>query len=246
MTLRHNTPMHRSAVLENLDQFRDDNPGGSETKLMRSALDMCLLWKVIQHFCPQSFLEIGFGAGQTMGIMYEASKTSGRYLSVDINYRRRHIFEKIWPAHTVAFYKTDSRIAEFESQQPFDFVHIDGDHSYQGVINDLKKTWPIMHEQTILYMDDYLMPGVDSAIREEIMGRSDFRPFLYGDQSVFFHHQSQSKDDFVDYHLQEKSHNFIYYLNEEIYHVMALRARLPNVFMDYPQIFIDTLRAYDL
>lgn len=246
MIVQDRTPMHRSKVLENLDQFRINDPNITATRLMRSTLDMFLLWQVIQHFRPTSFLEIGFAAGQTMGLMYEASQASGRYLSVDIDYSHRSIFEKVWPSHTIVFYETDSRVAKFDSQQTFDFVHIDGDHSYQGVINDLEKTWPLMHEQTILYMDDYLLPEVDRAIRDGIMGRSDFRPFMYGDQSVFFHHQSQSKDDFVDRYIQQKSNNFIYYLNEEIYDVLALRARLPNVFVEHTQIFIDTLRAYDL
>ena len=239
--------MHKSLVLENLDQFRI-NWRSPVTKLMRSPLDMFLLWQIVKHFQPRSFLEIGFAAGQTMGIMYEASQASGQYMSVDIeyDYPRLHIFESIFPSHNISLHETDSKNIVFDADQKFDFIHIDGDHSYQGVINDLKKTWSLMHEQTILYMDDHLLPEVDLAIRNEILARSDFRPFLCGDNSVFFHHRSQNKSNFVDYHIQQKSCNFIYYINEELYDTLVLHARLPNVFVDHTQIFMDTLKAYNL
>jgi len=240
------SPMHRSQVLKNLDLFRINDVSVTTTGLMRSMLDMFLLWQVVQYFKPRSFLEIGFAAGQTMGIMYEASQETGRYVSIDCNYDQRCIFDQVFTDHSVMFNEVDSRHIEFDPSQQFDFVHIDGDHSYEMVCNDLNKVRPLLHEQTILYMDDYLDPGVDLAIKHEILAKSDWRPFLYGDQSVFFHHMGQPKDRFVDHDLQTKSRNFVYYLNEELYDTLVLRARMPNVFVDHPQIFLDTLRAYDL
>lgn len=246
MTDLGTVPMHKSKVLANLDQFRINDASVTKTGLMRSMLDMFLMWQVIQHFGPRQFFEIGFAAGQSMGIMYEASGQKGRYVSVDKDYRDRNIFDGVFPGHAVLFNEQDSADLELDPDQQFDFVHIDGDHSYEMVRNDLNKIWPSMHERTILYMDDYRVPGVDQAIQHEILAKTDFRPFLYGDQSVFFHHQGQPKDVFVDDVLQQRSCNFVYYANEDLYHRPVLRARLPNVFVDHPQIFIDALRAYDL
>lgn len=207
---------------------------------------MFLLWKVVDYFQPRSFLEIGFAAGQTMGIIYEASSGQGSYVSVDKNYQKRHIFVDIFPEARVLFNEVDSRYVEFDHAQQFDFVHIDGNHNYEMVVNDIRKCLPLIHEKTILCMDDYFLSGVDQAIRDVILAETDFRPFLFGDQTMLFHHCSQSKDTFLDIAIQEKSRNFVQYANEEIYGATVLKAQAPNVFMDHPRIFVEVLKTYDL
>jgi predicted O-methyltransferase YrrM len=239
-------PMHRSKVLENLDHFRVNNPSITATRLMRSHLDMFLLWQVISYFQPKSFLEIGFAAGQTMGIIYESSGRNQNYTSVDIDYCRKKIFTGIFPDTKINFIETDSRMLSLPDNKIFDFIHIDGDHSYEMVVNDIDRCWHALGQTSILYMDDFRHPGVDRAIKDYILPKKDWVPFLCGDQSVFFHHQSQSKDIFLDEKIQEKSKNFVYYINEIMYDYVVLKARMPNVFVDHPHIFIETLRSYDL
>jgi predicted O-methyltransferase YrrM len=218
----------------------------TETKLMRSHLDMFLLWQVIEYFTPSTFLEIGFAAGQTMGVIYEASRQSGRYVSVDKNYQNRYIFDDTFPEASVSFIQTDSKHLEVDSLGEFEFIHIDGAHTYDMVTNDIDKCRSCMLQKTILYMDDYARPGVNQAIQDEILTKMDWVPFLCGDQGMFFHHMSQSKDVFLDNALQTKAKNFVCFQNENILGHVVQKPRMPNVFVDHPQIFIDTLRAYDL
>jgi predicted O-methyltransferase YrrM len=237
--------MHSSRVLANLDFFRINNPDIIVTKLMRSHLDMFLIWQVIGYFRPRSFLEIGFAAGQTMGIIYESSDQNAEYVSVEKNYKYLSIFQTVFPDATIEYNEIDSQEINLKNRK-FDFIHIDGDHSYDLVVNDIQKCLPIMDEKSILYMDDFAMPGVDRAIREKIIGETDLVPFLCGNQSVFFHHKSQTKDKFLDIDIQERSKNFIDYPNELLYDHMVLKPRMPNVFVDHVDIFIDVLKAYDL
>jgi predicted O-methyltransferase YrrM len=238
--------MHSSRVLNQLDEFRINSPKITPTRLMRSHLDMFLLWQVITRFKPESFLEIGFAAGQTMGIIYEASGRCKEYTSVDIDYKNKNIFCKIFPDSAITFLEISSEYLDFPQDKKFDFVHIDGDHSYDMVINDINRCWHTLDQTSILYIDDFELPGVDRAIRNHLLKKIDWVPFLCGDQSMFFHHRSQSKDQFLDVEIQEKSKNFVYFLNEIIYDHVVLKARLPNVFVDHPYIYRETLKAYDL
>jgi predicted O-methyltransferase YrrM len=238
--------MHGCKVLDQLDKFRINDPRDTPTRLMRSHLDMFLLWQVISHFQPKSFLEIGFAAGQTMGIIYESSGMNQNYTSVDIDYCHKEIFTGVFPDNKINFIETDSRMLFLPDSEIFDFIHIDGCHSYEMVANDIDRCWHTLDQTSILYMDDFGMPGVDQAIKYHLLPKKDWVPFLCGDQSVFFHHRSQSKDIFLDETIQEKSKNFIYYINEIMYDHVILKARMPNVFVDHPRIFIETLRSYDL
>jgi hypothetical protein len=238
--------MYNSRVLHQLDKFRINRPEITSTRLMRSHLDMFLLWQVVGYFQPKSFLEIGFAAGQTMGIIYESSGQSKDYTSVDIKYTHKDIFTNVFPNAEITYIETDSRLLDFPQDRKFAFVHIDGDHSYEGVANDIDRCWHTLDHTSILYIDDFFIPEVDLAVRSHLLSKKDWVPFLCGDQSVFFHHKSQSKDIFLDESIQEKSKNFVSYINETMYDNVVLKARLPNVFVDHPHIFIEALRAYDL
>jgi hypothetical protein len=209
-------------------------------------LDMFLIWKVINYFAPRSFLEIGFFAGQTMGLIYESSKKLGTYVSVDVEYKYKPIFDQVFPNTSILFHEISSADIVFSPDQKFDFIFIDGDHSYEMVCNDIEKCLPLMHEKTILYIDDYNLQGVDLAIRHKILNNRDYVPFLAGDHSIFFHHRSQSKDQFLDVDLQDRSKNFIRYENQILYDTCVLTPELPNVFVDHASVFIDVLRLYDL
>ena len=46
----------------------------------------------------------------------------------------------------------------------FDIIHIDGNHDYVGVWNDINKAWPILHANGIIMLDDATTPGIRAAI----------------------------------------------------------------------------------
>lgn len=64
----------------------------------------------------------------------------------------------------------------------YDFIYIDGDHSYEGCKSDLELSWGLLKEGGVMFFDDYndhlrenpFKFGVDSAVNEFFMGRTDF------------------------------------------------------------------------
>ena len=85
--------LYQSQVLANLENFRVAN---TSSGLMRERIDMFLLWKTVEYFCPKNLLEIGFFAGQSTGIITESAGPDSMLTSVDIDFSQRHIFEKIF------------------------------------------------------------------------------------------------------------------------------------------------------
>lgn len=236
--------LHNSRVLANLDLFNSIMP----TSFMRCANDIYLMWKVCEYFQPKSILEIGFFAGQTFGQILEATPTDAKLVSVDIDYSNRPIFQQVFQhepkAQQIQFIETNSM--NLELTESFDFIHIDGEHTYEYALNDLTKSLTMMHKNTILCMDDFNTPGVGQVIDEHLLGQHDFVPFLSGDQEMFFHHRSHSADIFLDEWLQEGARNFIYFSNYDFHGFTVLRAQTPKIFEENRSIFQQALQFYNL
>ena len=63
--------------------------------------------------------------------------------------------------------------AAFWYQQTFDFVFVDADHTYDGVMADIRNWWPLLKCGGLMIFDDYVHPrnrtgkfGVDKAVDE--------------------------------------------------------------------------------
>ena len=237
---------YQSTVLANLDQFRIGSTPTTHTMLSRERVDMFLLWKTIEYFRPKKMLEIGFFAGQSAGIMLESAGPDADLTAVDINMSRQDVFLKLFSASNIKFINTDSMLLDLNHDEKFDFISIDGNHDYKYVLNDLIKCLPCMHKDTILHMDDYPFPGVEKVICDHLLGQHDFVPFMFGDQSMFFHHISHSADEFIDSWIQDKSSNFIYFKNTVKFEFLQLRAKLSNIFVDHPNMFRQSLEFYQL
>jgi predicted O-methyltransferase YrrM len=236
--------LYQSRVLANLENFR---VASTSSGLMREQIDMFLLWKTVEYFCPKNLLEIGFFAGQSAGIITESAGPDSTLTSVDIDFSFRPIFETIFLNHNnINFIEIDSLKLELDSNKKYDYILIDGNHDYNYVLNDFTKCFPCMHKNTILHIDDYSLPGVEQVICEELLGKNDFVPFMMGDQAMFFHHISHSADKFLDEWIQNKSKNFIYFENVEVFGTLVLRARLPHLFVEHPTFFLQALEFYKL
>lgn len=55
----------------------------------------------------------------------------------------------------------------------FDLVHIDGNHDFNGVWNDLHNCWPILNVGGIIVLDDYYFPQIKDAIHKWLELYSD-------------------------------------------------------------------------
>ena len=74
----------------------------------------------------------------------------------------------------------------------FDFIHIDGNHDYHGVMNDAMACWPWLNPGGIMLFDD---ATVDSPIWEAIQN---------------FTAQFHSSPESVEYHYQRNERNHVY------------------------------------
>lgn len=71
-----------------------------------------------------------------------------------------YLFDRVIPCRGLS--ATWSRIWTI----PIDFLFIDGDHSYEGVISDIRGWLPRMREGGIILGHDYSLPGVANAVDE--------------------------------------------------------------------------------
>ena len=241
--------MHTSETLKNLSDFPlipiglELNPRGKGT--VRSPGDMFLVWKTIEYFAPKSLLEIGFYGGQSMGLYIESSNLE-RIVAVDVDYSHRATFDRLFPNNCIEFLNIDSK--KLTLTETFDFITIDGDHRYPAVKNDIEKVLPLMHKNTILYMDEYcLCEGVEQVISEYLLGQHDFIPFLAGNQGMFFHHITHDANYFLDNFITEKSDNFLTFNNIIDWNgYTVLFCEAPLVYTDNTELFLKTLEFYDL
>ena len=239
--------MHNSTVIKNLPDFplvsQSSYPRGKGQ--LRNPGDMVLVWKTIEYFTPRSLLEIGFFGGQSMGLYLEAADLE-RVVSVDRDFSLSGTFDKLFPNNLVEFLNLDSK--NLNLTETFDFITIDGDHGYSGVKNDIEKVLPLMHKDTILYMDEYcLFSGVEKVIKEYLYGQHDFVPFLAGTQGMFFHHVSHDANYFLDNFITNKADNFLIFNNEVNWNgFTVLFCEAPLVYTDSNELFLKTLEFYDL
>lgn len=91
----------------------------------------------------------------------------------------------------ITFIKSDSKsyakvLRDMTDRPKFDLIFIDGDHSYEGCLNDLKDYVPFLETGGYLVMHDYnspLHPGVTKAVDEIIKTDNSLRN-LYIVQSL--------------------------------------------------------------
>lgn len=242
--------LYQSKILNNLDKFMFAN---TETGLMRQNLDMFLYWKINEYIKADNILEIGTFAGQTLGLMIEASgKTDGIYTSVDLSFDNLSNLESMFSNMTIDCIKTDSvnlnLIEQYGYPVLYDIVHIDGNHSYEYVINDIKKIIPHLHKNSILIFDDYYLSGVNNAI-DDFLSNNDigFVPFMQGDQSIFFHHCNNDLEYFLDEYIYKNDVNdFMYLENTRYKKYVVLKGQLLNVFNKHHDLFLQTLKIYNI
>lgn len=234
--------LHESKTLANLNMFGCIQ--GRKHKLMRDHDGIFLMWKTLEYFRPQSVLEIGFGSGQTLGLLYESSGAS-RILSVDNKHNNKENWQSLFPEAPVEWMTCDSK--SFRSHEKFDFILIDGDHRYDGVVADIQNTVDLLHESSIICFDDWQWQEVTQAICDTVLDKTDLVPFLANHQQIYFHHKCHNVEDFCDNFLLDKDPAFMTYWQEECFGHSVTRAKLDNImFIEDEQIFQLALKFYNL
>lgn len=173
---------------------------------MRINVELLLVFYLVKYFNLSNILEIGFFQGQTFASLLEATPDVSHLTAVDIKLQLE-IFNQ--------FYKnskdTQNKIInlkempsdQFRSDSKYDFINVDGDHSYPVAFNDIVNASTMITQNGILMIDDYKGIYVDRSIDEFIKLNTGFVPFIISEQASWWHHESQDATDFLDNVLEQ-------------------------------------------
>jgi predicted O-methyltransferase YrrM len=243
--------LHQSKTLEHFNRFSWTQYNHNRYWKPRDCIGVYTYWKICEYFKPKSILEIGFHEGLSFGLFFEATDDNTEYVCVERDYSHKgKYFDFLFKDHpkynSIKFIETDSR--ELNLTQQFDLIHIDGNHSYQYIKNDLLKSLPLLHKNSILIVDDLTehCPDVEQAVEEYLLGQHEFVPFLSTDREMFFHHVEHSADDFLDNFISNNATDIMTFFNYDYKGFVVLKGHVPNFFNDNVSIFVDQLRKFNL
>jgi len=157
----------------------------------RNPLDQIVLFKLINQYKFKKLLEIGYFEGLTFSILYEASHHDAKLTACDITFDHDVLSKILKFTKTVNFRSGGSE--ELRLSGSYDFINIDGEHSYTAVQRETALIQNHFDNLGILMIDDYQYPGVHQAL-VEFTDSSDFVPFLLGPQQMFLQKQSRDID----------------------------------------------------
>lgn len=148
----------------------------------RNFLDLLVIQRLICLLDVKNILEIGYYEGLTFGVMCESSSSNATLTSCDITYEN-DVFRKFYNIEkNCNFYNCKS--VDLIVTNPYDFIVIDGDHSYTNVSKELELLDQWATDDCVIVVDDYHLPGVKKAL-DVFIPKSNFSPVLIGPQQVF-------------------------------------------------------------
>jgi hypothetical protein len=205
-----------------------------------------MFWKLLTEFKFDKFLEIGMYQGLTTGLFFDSNKQAS-VVAID-PFEHISLFDDIYSEHKInlTFIKKQSQDVDL-SGQVYDFILIDGDHSYQMARNDIFKCLPCLQQHSILAIDDYKMPGVAKAIEDLYNTNNDWVPFLQSEQTQFWHHRGCDRGNFLDSLLTNVIANFIFLHNITDHHGNTVcSATTLKIFTDRLDFFNLALEQFDV
>ena len=168
---------------------------------------------VLASITKQNILEVGCYLGYSSCIMASAISSDRKIFSVDRfeipknwskktsdNWIFKNYSQIEWATKNrnalgfeskITFVESDSKsyaaeLRNMRDRPKFDLIFIDGDHSYEGCLSDMKDYMPMLEEGGYLVMHDYnspFHPGVAKAVDEIIQSDISFK-CLYLVQSL--------------------------------------------------------------
>lgn len=115
------------------------------------------------------FLEVGFNAGYS-SMLLALARPDASLLAVDLG---EHLyttpcFEKLKSQYKISLMLGSSHDLLKTLEGPFDFIHVDGDHSASGCREDLKDCLRLCRPGSILVVDDTNISHIKHACQEHV------------------------------------------------------------------------------
>ncbi len=176
----------------NLDKNEKDKPN----KLI---WDWLFLDNFLEQFKPDRSLEIGVDKGLTFSLLHKYSNHS---LGIEI-------YNNPYPKEWNILFQDSKKLTEKDLgvDMFFDFIHIDGEHSYEYAINDLTKCQPHISDKTIICVDDYQLKDVIDAVNTFLKKNKQMFLKCYGINQIFL--VSQKSEEIFDDVIKKFDKNII-------------------------------------
>jgi hypothetical protein len=224
---------YQCGVWKKRDIFQYDN---------RTTVDSFLLFYLIKYLQPTRILEIGVREGWTTGIYLDSSQHS-IVEGVDLNFRPMKLSNIFDSLERFTAIRETSKNIKFNHQ--FDFINVDGDHSYEFAYNDIEKALQHIAPNGIIMIDDIGDTDVFNACNEFILS-GKLQPVFQTMQALYCIRPGENvllAPYFID--LTEKTKDFIHWKQSKIdqYNVTAIS--VDPIWISYPDLFDHMLKIYD-
>ena len=163
---------------------------------MRVNFEFLLIHYLCQEMKYTSAFEIGIMRGDTLSVLMNVCDT---VLAIDVDTDKLYpnLKQQIERDENFNILKMSS--SDFIPSGEWDFINVDGAHTYINATNDLNIAKQMMSLNGSIMVDDVRRhKSVDQALQDFLSSNTDFVPFLADEQSVYIHHCSSNKTDFLD------------------------------------------------
>jgi len=114
------------------------------------------------------------------------------------------------------------------------------------VLADISNVMPALHINSIIAFDDYQMLSVSNALNVFRKLHPDWVPFLEAEQTQFWHHKSDRRDDFLDSLIADNIAKFIIVENYvDDFNNTVCKAKTISALTDEIDLFHQCLLRYD-
>ncbi len=116
-----------------------------------------LYFRIIQFLQSKVVLELGTSVG--LNTLYLSKATTGKVISIEGNYELYHFAKKLMEAQNIKnsnliYGLFDKILPDLLKQHTFDFVFMDGNHTYGATLNYYTLLLPKMSSISAIIMDD--------------------------------------------------------------------------------------------
>jgi len=209
----------------------------------RTTIDSFFLFYLIDYLQPDRVLEIGVSEGWSVGLYLDAARNS-IIDGVDINFDQIKLSTVFSSLEKFTAIKDNSKRINFEHQ--YNFINIDGNHSYEFAVNDIEKARTHLAPNGVIMIDDISHPGVVRASKEFILS-GKLEPIFQTVQSLYCIKPGQNvllTPYFID--MENKTNKFVRWQRTDLVDHSITSIDVDQVWTEHPDLFDQLLKTYDL